>query len=551
MKTCVLMAAAFAALASSCAEVLELRMESGEKWWGGAVVDADKQPFDESTVLVGDMLRRNYGNPAMPFFLSSHGRCLRGDSPFRYVVSNGTIRVEGVGVRFDAGRVATDLPGAYRWCRDRFFPPSGKMPDESLFTAPQYNTWIELQYNQNEKDVLAYAAAVKANGFPAGVMMIDDTWQIGYGTWEFDPRRFADARGMCDRLHRDGFKVMLWMCPFVSADTPAYRKLRTEGGLFLCSNYIRDGDYPVYVKPGSEPDPALFRWWNGKSAQVDLTHPNGVKWMTDVLDGLVRDFGVDGFKLDAGDLCYFHAENTYRVMRPFVAHEKTAGPAELAAAYSSIGLRYPLNEYRTVWGHQGQPIAVRLADKRHRWNEVARLIPQMVATGLAGYPFVCPDMIGGGQYVSFLPGSEFDPELFVRSAQVHALSPMMQFSAAPWRVLDGRHLVAVKKCVEIRMHLTPYVMEVARISAKTGDPMLRSLAFEYPGQGFEKVTDQFLLGHRLLVAPQVKKGADRRKVRIPAGRWMSDDGRGVDGPCEVDEATPLERLPYFILQERR
>ena len=36
------------------------------------------------------------------------------------------------------------------------FPPSGKLPDSLFFTMPQYNTWIELMYNQNEKDVLKY-----------------------------------------------------------------------------------------------------------------------------------------------------------------------------------------------------------------------------------------------------------------------------------------------------------------------------------------------------------------------------------------------------------
>ena len=42
-------------------------------------------------------------------------------------------------------------------------------------------------------------------------------------------------------------------------------------------------------------------WWNGFSAVTDLTNPHGRSWFTGQLDHLVREYGVDGFKLDGGD----------------------------------------------------------------------------------------------------------------------------------------------------------------------------------------------------------------------------------------------------------
>ena len=86
------------------------------------------------------------------------------------------IRASSPTREFETGNPADDLRGVFAWCRDRWFRPSGKLPDLLLVEAPQYNTWIELQYNQNEKDVPAYAEAVKRNGLPPGVVMIDDTW---------------------------------------------------------------------------------------------------------------------------------------------------------------------------------------------------------------------------------------------------------------------------------------------------------------------------------------------------------------------------------------
>ena len=89
-----------------------------------------------------------------------------------------------------------------------------------------------------------------------------------------------------------------------------------------------------------------------------------------------------------------------------------------------------MSEHRCVWGMAGRPVMVRLPDKGNTWSEVQRLVPDMLAAGILGYPFICPDMIGGGSWVAYLPGSKtpYDKELFIRSAQVHALCPMMQFS---------------------------------------------------------------------------------------------------------------------------
>jgi hypothetical protein len=124
----------------------------------------------------------------------------------------------------------------------------------------------------------------------------------------------------------------------------------------------------------------------------------------------------------------------------------------------------------------------------------------MIAAGLMGYTFVCPDLIGGGEFTSFLDQATIDQDLIVRSAQVHALAPMMKFSVAPWRVLDAAHLTAVKQAVALRMRFTPRILELAQASAATDEPILRLLAYVFPDGGYENVKDQFLMGDDLLVA---------------------------------------------------
>lgn len=193
----------------------------------------------------------------------------------------------------------------------------------------------------------------------------------------------------------------------------------------------------------------------------------------------------------------------------------------------------------------GRPLGQRLHDKPCRWGAggLGSLIPESIAQGLIGAVFNCPDMIGGGDVVDVLAGESIDPELFVRFAQCSALFPMMQFSLAPWRVLDADHLAAVAAAVELRQALLPEIMALVRHAADTGEPILRPLAYHH--RGYDAVRDQFLLGEDLLVAPVLERGATTRRVLLPPGRWMAADGAGVTGPSEIELPVTLASLPWW------
>ena len=64
-----------------------------------------------------------------------------------------------------------------------------------------------------------------------------------------------------------------------------------------------------------------------------------------------------------------------------------------------------------------------------------------------------------------------------------------------------------------------YIIACAKAASQTGAPMVRAMEYAYPHCGYGGITDQYLLGDRILVAPVLKKGQRRRKVRIPTGKW--------------------------------
>ncbi len=510
---------------------LTVDMLPGEVWWGGIdnpdawKVKGDYAfPFDESMDFEIDLDETSYSNNAVPFFVSTKGRYIWSDAAFKAKFEKGRISIEG-SETINLNQAGSTLKEAFLAACSAHFPPAGVLPPEEFITRPQYNTWIELMYNQNQKDIIAYAKDIEKNGFPTGaVFMVDDNWQKYYGNYDFKPERFPAPKGMMEELHGMGYKVMLWVCPYVSPDSPEYRELAGKG---------------YFVKEVAEDRPAIVPWWNGYSAMLDMSNPEARKWMVGKLKEMQQKYGVDGFKFDAGDA------SNYSPDKIRVFDGKSYGP-EHTKLWCELYKDFPYNELRASWKLAGEPVVMRLCDKRADWPTVKNLLPSMIASGMQGHIFVCPDMIGGGEFTSFLnmDPKDIDQEQIVRSCQIHAMMPMMQFSVAPWRVLSEKNMEICRKAAWKHVELAPYLMDNARKGAQSGEPIIRPMEYEFPGQGFESCIDQYMLGDKYLVAPMFEPGYSR-SVKLPKGRWQDEKGQKFRGGKSYVIDVPIDRIPVF------
>ena len=90
-------------------------------------------------------------------------------------------------------------------------------------------------------------------------------------------------------LKEMGFKVMLWGVS-ICKPIPKYIEHLTKRAIHAGSNR-------------SNSNGTLVEWC--KCTMLDLTNQESEKWFKQVLDGLIEDYGVDGFKLDAGDTRFY------------------------------------------------------------------------------------------------------------------------------------------------------------------------------------------------------------------------------------------------------
>lgn len=461
-----------------------------EYWYGGYVHQGFNMPISSEDERVIDFTCNRTPNQGAPFLVSSKGRYVWSDEGFKVIFSKGRLVIEGENIVFQEG--LDNLKKAYLEAVGRHFPFKNITLDDGLFKNPIYNSWIELTFNQNQQDILNYANQILAHGMPPGVLMIDDGWSDYYGKWTFNKDRFNDAEAMIQELTAKGFKVMVWVCPFITPDTPEYR-------------YARDHKLLIERENGK---PYIVEWWNGYSALIDFSKKESNIWFEKQLDALSA-LGVSGFKFDAGDSIYYEKDGD-----------------EQSLLWAKLGEKYAFNEYRVTFRAGGMSLLQRLCDKHHSWDEsgIKSLIPNSLAQGITGHPFCSPDMIGGGEYLNFWAGADrLDEELFVRHSEIACLMPGMQFSAAPWRVLSKAYFEGIKKTLAIRETYKEYLLDVIEQARNTGEPVLRYMEYVFPHQGLEKVIDQFMLGEELLVAPIQVKGTNERLVHIPKGKWLYDE----------------------------
>ncbi len=514
--------------------ITTIKFYDGEYFWGGTSTNGINNPYGKDSDYEEDY-REGCRNQTMPLFLSNKGRYVWSEYPFKVTIKNGVMTLEGENIQVvEAGKTLKD---AYLCAMRRHFPFDKKQLPDIFFKTAQYNTWMEFIYSPTQDGVLNYAQSILDNGFTPGILIIDEGWHGRYGEWEFDKYKFPSPKEMVDKLHEMGFKVMLWVVPLVCADG---RFFIEHSRAFLPTAH-KDAD-KLFLR-NNEGNVGLFHWWNGYSAILDMRKECDRAFLDEQLQALIKNYGIDGFKFDGGIPNMYHPNNMINGT-PRPDHDAHA----MNIAWNEFGRRYTLHEYKDTYKGGGKNCIQRLCDKHHSWtgDGINQLIPCSILQGLLGTPFICPDMIGGGQWVdSANPDFEIDEELFVRMAQVSAFCPMMQFSWAPWRVLSKKSLGLIKEANRIHCELSDEIISLVRKSEVSGEPIIRNLEYDSPHMGFERIIDEFLLGEDILVAPVVTPKTYEREVIFPIGEWTDNAGNVYQGGEKYTLACPIEKVLWF------
>lgn len=497
-----------------------------ECWWGGLNSQGIRMPITKDCVYKSSPAKGCQGNSFGGIFTSNFGRFIVTKGMYAVSAENGILTVNAdEEIRVGETDEKT-LKSAYLTASKLICEKDEVSVPKDLLLCPQYCTWTEMGINVTQEKTVAYAKSIADNGYEHKLLIIDDGWMKDYGDWDFVPEKFSDPKAMMKDLHELGFKVYLWLVPFVNETVPDFEYLCSQKAL------VRDVDGKPSVKT----------WWNGKSYVLDLTNPVAYNWLKKKLDFFVEEYAVDGFKFDAGDTDYYSYDDlTYR----------PTTPAEQCSLYSKLASEYLYSELRASFKTGGSHVIIRLSDKQRNWSDecgIGALVPNMIQAGLCCFPYSCADMIGGGVIADFeKPDSaQFDFELISRFCECSALMPCMQFSYAYWN-RDERIRELFSKLIDVHTSVKDYLSALIEEAKETYAPILRHLEYEFPHQGYEHTMSAFMLGSKYLVAPVVNAGQMEQTVRLPKGaEWVFvPNGQKFEGGSTVTVPAPIGTLPYF------
>lgn len=378
--------------------------------------------------------------------------------------------------------------------------PSGRsLPPMGMLRDPIWTTWAKYKDAVTQNDVIAFAEEIVKRDLPRSIMEVDDRWSVKYGDLEFDRSKFPDPAGMVARLHELGFLVTLWVIPFANTDSDAVVNQETR------KFFVTDMNGEV----------GEFDWWQPtRVAALDVTNQEACDWFLSRLKRLQSEYGLDGFKFDAGEPSF--------LPRNCRTTKKLETPSDYTRAWvRQVAGQFEVSEVRAgVAGTEASAPLLRLFDRFSTWgveNGLASVVSSLLTASVLGYPFVLPDMIGGNAYGEEVP----DAELMTRWAQATAAMPAMQFSIPSWDHGEACASACAQALTWRERIFWPAMSgEMVRAAAERFVPLARPVWWAARSDPDALlVGDEFLVGDGLLVAPIVEQGARERRVYLPDGRW--------------------------------
>ncbi len=510
---------------------LSVPLAAGGHWYGHGFSHSQPYPLERGRIATDAFAVNNIQSPV---WMCSTGCLLFADTQAPLTVrinagGDGFLRIccpgEPIIVRIFRGE---NLPVAHAaWLRHVRWPNAA--PPAERFGDTLFCTWTQYPRCITQQRIEEMGRQIRDRGYPSRTIIIDDRWERCFGELCFAEQDFPDPRAMFDTLHALDFEVWLWVTPFVNVESCHFQELARAG---------------VLVPDRSGTGAARLTWWGGTAGLVDVTAPQGRQWYRDKLVGLL-ELGADGFKIDGGD-------HKYHPPAADCAWHEPPGASGYSDQLLAIFEELVPNrcETRTAWLSQSRSILWREGGKDSHWeldNGLKAVATLGLHLGLLGYDLLIPDMVPGR--VQTLDENFPLPtdELMIRWTELSAFFPLFQLSYFPWNYAPAT-AAAVLGFAHVHHALAPYL---AAQSLERRVPLMRPLWYDWPTEAaLHEVSDAFMLGSDIFVAPILDAGATSRDVPLPPGQWC-DAWHGSQQSGHLrDWPAPCPGIPLFIRADR-
>eukprot|EP01041_Mallomonas_annulata_P011360 gene11360-23779_t len=363
-----------------------------------------------------------------------------------------------------------------------------------------------------------------------------DNWQGEIGDLTFATSRFPDPKVMMDALRGYGVRVILTAPPFASTSSMSYSRITRHLWIHTSSTTTTRDNTQLR---GNAPQGSK------EYVMLNVSNSQSMSWFHNRLVKLRKLYYFDGF--------------LYTISNPEMSNSKLLTQPIDDPVDDNFWLPYyEMTEDDTMglsYKSSVEPVSIdkefqqMLPDFFLSWDEndyhpmgLNAILPQVLDLSSLHAGVVCPGALSrrgvamgtgtssgtgtGLGSVDALPS----PETFIRWMQVSALLPQ-HFTITPWSYYDEQAAVvtgAYRMIQSLRVKLIRHISKAVKTSTRLGLPTVRPM-WSAPTSGFYnttllEVTDQYMVGDDIIIAPVLERDSSQRRVLLPEGQWKECDG---------------------------
>ncbi|SDP51315.1 glycoside hydrolase family 31 protein [Halobacillus aidingensis] len=432
---------------------------------------------------------------------------------------------------------------------DRYTELTGKMDKPAKWTLGLHQS----KWEYSAEDIERVAETYREKEIPVDTMHFDIDYMDEYRVFTWSDK-FGDE-ALHQKLDAMNFKK-------ITINDPAVKK---DPGYFMYDEGTAN-DYWAKNPDGSN---FVGEVWPGESMFPDFSKEEVREWWASKHD-ILFDKGIDGLWNDMNEPAVF--DGPYHTMpldvtfgegenkRTHEEYHNLYGHDEAEATYDAFEMYKP-NERpfvltRDMYAGSQRYAALWTGDNVSEWDHLEMSLPMNMNVGLSGVPFVGND-IGGF-------AGRPDAEMFARWIEVGAFLPFSRIhydsdkkaegkkqAQEPWAF--GQEVEDIsKKYIEMRYKLMPYLYNAFIDAAEQGTPVQQPLVYQFQDdENTYNVSDQFMFGKEMMLAPIVEEGQTERDVYLPEGETWVDywTGEEFDGGQTITTEAQLDHLPIYVKKD--
>ncbi|MFH6604932.1 glycoside hydrolase family 31 protein [Maribacter algicola] len=422
----------------------------------------------------------------------------------------------------------------------------------NLTGTPELPPMWAMGYHQSkwsyfpEKNVKEIAAKFRQLNIPCDAIYLDIDYMDGFRCFTWDKKKFPDPKRMIGELNKDGFKTVVMIDPGIKVDRDYWVYQEAIENDYFCKR--ADGPY------------MRGKVWPGECNFPDFTNPEVREWWAELYKEFMAEIGVHAVWNDMNEPAVMEVptktaplDTRHNFDGHRCSHRKAHniyGMQMVRATYEGVKKYvYPKRPFvitRAAFAGTQRYSSTWTGDNVATWEHLWIANVQVQRMNISGYSFVGSDIGGFAE--------QPNGELFARWVQLGVFHPFCRVHSSgdhgdqePWSF--GKEVTdIVRKFIEIRYQLLPYLYTMFWRYTTAGTPMLQPLV-HYDQEDIQTHfrTDEFIFGKHILVCPVQEPNAKGRRMYVPRGKWYDYwNNELIEGGKEMWVEADLDTMPLFV-----